>query len=201
MTNPKPDDGGEMKRAQRDGSSVALPSARDAKLLTEGSGPPAVVERVAKAMRKAFNRHDGDRGLIPWEKAAREPRDAWLVCAEAALKALREPTEAMCEAGFEHTGDPCWPKDVGKAWRAMIDAALSSEASPLGAELDATGTDRRREELSRLQHSLALAVEALGRALALLDHCSPGKGQDDFEFIEVWSQIREVHSKLTSEEK
>lgn len=45
--------------------------------------------------------------------------------ARAAIAAMREPTGAMKEAGFEHTGDPCWPENVGHAWSAMIDAALA----------------------------------------------------------------------------
>lgn len=47
--------------------------------------------------------------------------------ARAILKAMREPTQAMIEAGFARTADPCWPEDVGKAWRAMIDRALKEE--------------------------------------------------------------------------
>ncbi len=34
----------------------------------------------------------------------------------------KEPTEAMLEAGFVHTGDPCWLEDVAKAYRAMVSA-------------------------------------------------------------------------------
>ncbi len=33
------------------------------------------------------------------------------------------PTEAMLEAGFVHTADPCWIEDVAKAYRAMVSAA------------------------------------------------------------------------------
>ncbi len=35
----------------------------------------------------------------------------------------KEPTEAMLEAGFVHTADPCWIEDVAKAYRAMVSAA------------------------------------------------------------------------------
>ena len=45
--------------------------------------------------------------------------------ARAALDAMREPTEPMVEAAWEHTADPCWRENVADAWRAAIDAALS----------------------------------------------------------------------------
>ena len=45
--------------------------------------------------------------------------------ARAAIAAMREPTDAMAEEGFQHTGDPCWPENVKQAWRAMIDTALA----------------------------------------------------------------------------
>lgn len=41
-------------------------------------------------------------------------------CARAAIAAMREPTEAMLEAG----GDPYLDVPVSAIWRAMIDAAL-----------------------------------------------------------------------------
>lgn len=51
---------------------------------------------------------------------------------QAALQAIHDagfavvplvPTEAMLEAGFVHTADPCWIEDVAKAYRAMVSAA------------------------------------------------------------------------------
>jgi len=47
----------------------------------------------------------------------------WRELARAAIAALREPTEAMVEAGLNHI-DPCRASDLAQAWRAMIDAAL-----------------------------------------------------------------------------
>lgn len=44
--------------------------------------------------------------------------------ARAIIRAMREPTDEMAEVGFQHTGHPCWPKNVKEAWRAMIDEAL-----------------------------------------------------------------------------
>lgn len=38
-----------------------------------------------------------------------------------------EPTEKMVEAGFQHTGDPCWHEDVARAYRAMLAAAKEGE--------------------------------------------------------------------------
>lgn len=72
-----------------------------------------MIDRVAEAMRLSAI----ERGQ-PIPAIARH-------LAAAAIEAMREPTEAMKRAGFEFTGDPCWPEDVGRAWQTMIDAALN----------------------------------------------------------------------------
>jgi hypothetical protein len=61
--------------------------------------------------------------------------------ARAAIKAMREPTEAMLFAGFRNNRwknpNPCGPRCVGAItrptddiWRAMVDAALDPPAVP-----------------------------------------------------------------------
>jgi len=40
-----------------------------------------------------------------------------------------EMTTKMVDAGMEHTGDPCWPDDVRKAYRAMLAAYTLDEAA------------------------------------------------------------------------
>lgn len=50
--------------------------------------------------------------------------------ARAAIEAMREPTEAMAEAVFMETGDPCWLENAIKAWQAGIDAALVEDHPP-----------------------------------------------------------------------
>lgn len=54
-------------------------------------------------------------------------RSSVVNAARAAIEAMREPSDQMAEAGFQHTGDPCWPENVKEAWRAMIDEALKTE--------------------------------------------------------------------------
>lgn len=42
----------------------------------------------------------------------------------AAIKSLREPTEAMIDAGYEVCGSTGDASDIPAAWRAMIDVVL-----------------------------------------------------------------------------
>ena len=83
-----------------------------------------MIERVARAVVKEsapwlteseIDAIDRDEGLWP----------ACIETARTAIKAMREPTEPMVEAAWEHTSDPCWRENVADAWRAAIDAALS----------------------------------------------------------------------------
>lgn len=108
-----------------------------------------MVRRVAGAIRSFEVVPDTRRGVTFWcvhprnrygpadrlaEFAQAYRGDAEADCdarnARAAIEALREPSDAMAEAGFQETGDPCWPENVKRAWRAMIDAALSEATSP-----------------------------------------------------------------------
>lgn len=44
---------------------------------------------VAAAMREAFNQHnDPGSNLTPWAEADPDKREAWMVCARAAFKAI-----------------------------------------------------------------------------------------------------------------
>ena len=36
-------------------------------------------------------------------------------------------TDGMLEAGWAHTGDPCWKENVAQAWAVMIAAAQEGE--------------------------------------------------------------------------
>lgn len=79
-----------------------------------------MVERVARAMRERYAKHNGDKGLVPFEAAG--SREAWMECARAAIEAMREPTEAMVVAMDEHAGTIA-PQ---YAYEAAIDAALTT---------------------------------------------------------------------------
>lgn len=49
----------------------------------------AKLEDVAAAMRAAFNEHnDPGSKVTPWELAAPEKQEAWLVCARAAYRTM-----------------------------------------------------------------------------------------------------------------
>lgn len=75
-----------------------------------------MIERVAKAIWGGDD--DEWATLAPWY--ADQYRDA----ATAALKALREPTSEMVEAGH----DACdWTANAEPIWQAMIDTALAGE--------------------------------------------------------------------------
>lgn len=80
-----------------------------------------MVERVAKAQWE-LDCKSSDRAA--WEDADNEHRLAAMELAHIAIKAMREPTEGMVDAGYDFTADPCWREDFIKAWQAMIDEAL-----------------------------------------------------------------------------
>jgi hypothetical protein len=51
--------------------------------------PDMKLEDVARDMRAAFNEHvDPKSALIPWELANPDRKEAWMVCARAAFKAI-----------------------------------------------------------------------------------------------------------------
>lgn len=77
-----------------------------------------MVERVARAFYEAqfvnVNR-------IEWETRSRQGRNEYMRAARAAIAAMRDPTEAMLEAG------PPEPYMDCGVWAKMIDAALADE--------------------------------------------------------------------------
>lgn len=75
---------------------------------------PSMIERVARAIAKGEYGENVD--------------DVWHTCiddARAAIEAMREPTEAMLDAGYgaEPTGAA-----LVAPWEAMIDAALAEQS-------------------------------------------------------------------------
>lgn len=85
-----------------------------------------MVERVAKALFQWQHGHDR------WDEAEPDVREDACEAARAAIEAMREPTEAMCdaadaldrvEAGVLRTEVPF------DAWIAMIDEALKGDAA------------------------------------------------------------------------
>lgn len=79
-----------------------------------------MVERMAVAIRKELHAIDygaTGTGIINLGQLAD-------TLAPLVIKTMREPTEAMAEAIWAETGDPCWKENAVKAWQAGIDEAL-----------------------------------------------------------------------------
>ena len=81
-----------------------------------------MVERVARSLYHAHSRNK------PYDILQPEFQRQYEKQARAAIEAMREPTEAMEEAGFQagHEGDGEWEyASPASTYTAMIDAALS----------------------------------------------------------------------------
>lgn len=95
------------------------------------------VEQVARAIYEGRN----GKGCTAWGRMPRSHRDPYLVDARCAIEAMREPTEAMVDAGRQALRDagllPAYTDAGGSgqpplmahmlrtaAWPAMITAAL-----------------------------------------------------------------------------
>lgn len=73
-----------------------------------------MVERVAKAIAAKAD------SATPWEDCGQGFKEICIEFAEAAIEAMREPTEMMVIAGCHHEN----MGDMAGRWNAMIDAAL-----------------------------------------------------------------------------
>jgi hypothetical protein len=89
-----------------------------------------MVERVARAVHA--RRWQINRGwLDPWDELSKETKVEMLADASAAIAAMREPTKAMIQAGYDApTVDEMnlgrWKLSQVRAdYEAMIDAALA----------------------------------------------------------------------------
>lgn len=87
-----------------------------------------MIMRMAKAMYDAYPILDENDAPISWEDLEREgDRNPCILCARAAIEAMREPTEAMVTAGnvdcWSYFGDEPFPS-FERGWASAIDAAL-----------------------------------------------------------------------------
>lgn len=92
-----------------------------------------MIVRVARAMYDAYPILDENEVPLSWEDLEREgDRNPCMLCARAAIGAMREPTEAMIEVGSD-TSFIEWSLEEGEGadgldskalFIAMIDAAL-----------------------------------------------------------------------------
>jgi hypothetical protein len=78
-----------------------------------------MIDTVAWAINVAWNA----QGEVPFPLYQQEGE----ALARAAIKAMREPTETMRQAGADNlfaAASDDWKDDAGTIWSAMIDAAL-----------------------------------------------------------------------------
>ena len=99
-----------------------------------------MVEKMARAYwaqwRYEWEQTGSTAPLPEWDDLPSTAKSATQFCFLAALKAMREPTNAMCEAGsigpMEREGSPIpaiTTSQADAAFTAMIDAAIA-EATP-----------------------------------------------------------------------
>ena len=79
-----------------------------------------MVDKLAMAMREAYAKETGETPLVEFAKS--RARKEWRVCARAALRAMRDPTDEMSEAGRKTMSRPL--TNFISVWQAAIDAAL-----------------------------------------------------------------------------
>jgi hypothetical protein len=76
-----------------------------------------MIERVARAMAKAAS-------PLPWEMGDEEWRNDFRTKARAAIEAMREPDEAMLDAGVNFRERNARTEQI---WQAMVDEALKEK--------------------------------------------------------------------------
>ena len=93
-----------------------------------------MVERVARAIAADINQHQLDVGFAMEADFNGDLQKDWFLyisTARAAIAAMREPSEAMIEAGVRHRlgtsigADNYWPDDTCALFEKMIDAVLA----------------------------------------------------------------------------
>jgi hypothetical protein len=86
-----------------------------------------MIEKVAIKAMLACHEQESLCGpfVHPMERWVDDPvfRLYWRHIAEGAIEAMRDPTDAMVDAGWQTSDDVVWMA-LKEAWPAMIDAAL-----------------------------------------------------------------------------
>ncbi|MGR9130752.1 hypothetical protein [Rhizobium leguminosarum] len=86
-----------------------------------------MIDRVAKAI---YDVTSVDDVTLPWERAKAGQRELHMEWAQAAIEAMREPTQQMRLAGIAEWSRPDPTPEhestlvFNVVWRAMVDAAL-----------------------------------------------------------------------------
>ena len=79
-----------------------------------------MLERVARAMSAVSEARAP--GMLPYDDSPQYIRDQWMELARAAVEAMREPTEAVEDAGWSEALDDSHPVVI---YQAMLDAILN----------------------------------------------------------------------------
>ena len=88
--------------------------------MTDTAETMTMVERVAREVGAIYDGYaDPIDTPTNWARA--------MSAARAAIAAIAELTPAMIEAGHALCGDPCWPEDYAKAFKASCQAALAEQ--------------------------------------------------------------------------
>ena len=88
-----------------------------------------MVERVARVLVKLDSRGHGKHALC-WDEAHRGLREKFRQDARAVIAAMREPMTTMVNAAIAEAEKQSFPGEypnageMGRTWRAMIEAAL-----------------------------------------------------------------------------
>jgi len=90
---------------------------------------PEMVDRVARAIYDAFREHawgppQAGTRYETWDEAGPRNKVRYTAIARATIPAMREPTEAMRNAGWPVEGLDSEFRDSSETWKLMIDAAL-----------------------------------------------------------------------------
>ncbi len=94
-----------------------------------------LVERVARAMVAGTAEITGQRAEDSWQVIGPMTRVFMCQMARAAIEAMRDPTDAMMQRGYDEAtanGDQAEegdfvPRITREVWSSMIDAALKEE--------------------------------------------------------------------------
>jgi hypothetical protein len=84
-----------------------------------------MVERVARALCEQSYAKSDEKLPWYWHSETSDERDEWRAMARAAIEAMREPTDRMCNSGAAKWDDDwCTETNALNMWQAMIDEAL-----------------------------------------------------------------------------
>lgn len=100
----------------------------DSLAVSNRSAADEMVERVARAL---WGVSDFNEKSWPWEECGSSQKAGYRLHARAAIEAMREPTDAMFDAGEKAatTYSARWMMSIADdVWTAMVDAALNGLA-------------------------------------------------------------------------